>query len=249
MNKLVSIIVPSYNSAEYISDTIESVLNQSYNHWEMIIVDDGSSDHTLKVIQKFVKKDIRIKLFINENNSGPAISRNRAIKESKGRFIAFLDSDDLWLPDKLSLQIDFMIKNNFFFSYSYYSQINEKGNFIKNIDFLPKKVSYYSTMKSNKIGCLTAVYDIDFFGKVYMENLKNRQDYTLWLKLLKKVDFAYCVPVVLAKYRVRDNSISSSKLKLINYHWIIYRHIEKKSFFKSLYYISNYIFIKLFIHK
>lgn len=246
---LVSIITPTYNSEQFISKTIESVLVQSYTNWELILIDDCSIDDTALIINEFVKKDERIKFIQNSTNSGPAISRNKGIKLAKGKYIAFLDSDDLWMDNKLEKQIDFMSVNKYYFTFSFYSQINEKGVFLKNIDNFPMKVSYKSTLKSNKIGCLTAVYDADFFGKVYMENLAKRQDYTLWLKLLKNNIDAYCCPFVLAKYRVRDNSISSNKIKLLKYHWQIYRRIEKNNFFIASYYIINYVFHKLFINK
>ncbi|WP_299017518.1 glycosyltransferase family 2 protein [uncultured Polaribacter sp.] len=243
---LVSIITPSYNSSDYLSETIKTVLSQSYKNWEMIIVDDCSTDATEKIVNSYLEKDSRIKFFKNKINSGPALSRNKAIEYAKGRFISFLDSDDLWIPNKLEKQVEFMLSNNYPFTYSFYSQIDEKGVFIKNIDNLPKFVTYKSSMKSNKIGCLTAIFDTDFYGKLYMEDLANRQDYTLWLKLLKKYDKAYCCPYILAKYRVRNNSISSNKFKLIKYHWVIYKEIEKQNFFMSVYYLSNYIISKFY---
>lgn len=245
-NKIVSIVTPLHNGEEYIAQTIDSVLSQTYPYWELIIVDDCSSDKGLDVVKDYISRDSRIKLIINEVNSGPAITRNKAIEASKGKYIAFLDSDDLWTNDKLEVQIDFMKTNNVYFTFTYYDQITEEGEFIKKVNNLPEKVDYLSSIKSNKIGCLTAVYDVSFFGKVYMENIAKRQDYTLWLKLLKKVEYAYCVPRILAHYRIRKNSVSSNKFKLVKFHWHIYRHIEGHSFFKSLYFISNYIFVRIF---
>lgn len=243
---LVSIITPLHNGEDYVRETIDSVLAQSYNNWELIIVDDCSKDSGVNIVKEYMLIDKRIKLIQNENNSGPALTRNTAINAAEGEFIAFLDSDDLWTSDKLSVQIEFMIKNNYPFTFSYYNQITEDGNFIKAVDNLTLKVNYLSSIKSNKIGCLTAVYNVTYFGKVYMENIAKRQDYTLWLKLLKRVDYAYCVPQVLANYRIRKNSVSSNKIKLVKYHWHIYRNIEKHSFVKSLYFISNYIFVRIF---
>ncbi len=241
----VSIITPLYNGDKYILELVNSVLRQTYSNWELIIVDDCSTDMGVDVLSKYLKQDKRIRLIQNDFNSGPALSRNKAIFEAQGEFIAFLDSDDLWDANKLSVQISYMKRNNIFFSYTYYNQINEQGKIIRKIEELPSKVNYLSTIKSNKIGCLTAVYSVKHFGKVYMENIKKRQDFTLWLKLLKKVDYAYCVPYNLASYRIREGSISSNKLKLVKYHWYIYRRIEKHHFFKSLYFISNYIVSKL----
>lgn len=245
-NEIVSIVTPLHNGEQYVAQTIESVLSQTYPYWELIIVDDCSSDRGCEIVNEYISKDDRIKLIKNEVNSGPAITRNKAIKASIGKYIAFLDSDDLWTSEKLEVQINFMKNNDAYFTFTYYDQITENGGFIKNVDSLPDKVDYLSSIKSNKIGCLTAVYDVSHFGKVYMEDIAKRQDYTLWLKLLKKVQYAYCVPKILAHYRIRENSVSSNKFKLVKFHWHIYRHIEGHSFFRSLYFISNYIFVRIF---
>lgn len=244
--RLVSIVTPLYNGEHYVSETIESVLSQTYKDWELIVVDDCSKDNGCQIVESYIAKDARIKLLKNESNSGPAKTRNTAIAAARGQYIAFLDSDDLWTENKLSDQIDFMNRNEAFFSFSYYEQITEDGNFIKTIDNLPDKVDYLSTIKSNKIGCLTAIYDASHFGKVYMENIAKRQDYTLWLKLLKKTKYAYCVPQILARYRIRENSVSSNKFKLVKYHWHIYRNIEKHSFLRSSFFIINYIYVRIF---
>jgi len=243
---LVSIITPLHNGENFVSETIESVLKQTYSNWEMIIVDDCSTDGGADIVMAYAAKYPRIRFIRNEKNQGPALTRNTAIREAKGEYIAFLDSDDLWTSDKLEKQISFMMKANYPFTFTYYDQISEEGKFLKNVDRLSEKVDYLSTIKSNKIGCLTAVYSVKYFGKVYMENIAKRQDYTLWLKLLKKVDYAYCVPHILAHYRIRENSVSSNKFKLVKYHWHIYKNIEGHSFLKSLYFISNYIFVRIF---
>src|SRR5690606_26481082 len=234
---LVSIVTPLHNGENFVAETIESVLKQTYSYWEMIIVDDCSTDRGPEIVMEYVKNDSRVRFVRNEQNHGPALTRNTAIREAKGEYIAFLDSDDLWTNDKLEKQISFMAKGNHPFTFTYYDQISEEGNFLKNVDQLSDRVNYLSTMKSNKIGCLTAVYSVKYFGKVYMENIAKRQDYTLWLKLLKKIEYAYCVPHILAHYRIRENSVSSNKFKLVKFHWHIYRHIEGHSFFKSLYFI------------
>jgi glycosyltransferase involved in cell wall biosynthesis len=249
MQDLVSIIMPSYNSEKYILESITSIINQSYSNWELLIIDDYSKDKTLNIVSNYCKNDNRIKLYVNEKNLGSAISRNIGIKKSSGRYIAFLDSDDLWHQDKLSKQVNFMRLNKYSFTYSYYSQIDEQGLLLKNINNLPEKVSYISTLKSNKIGCLTAIYDKEFFGKVYMENLQKRQDLTLWLKLLRENNNAYCCKEILANYRIRKNSLSSNKFKLVKFHWIIYRKIEKQNFINSTYYLLYYMCSKLFINK
>ena len=246
MNKaLVSIVTPLHNAEKYISETIESVINQTTKDWELIVIDDGSADGGPAIIEEYHKQDSRVRLIRNKYNLGPAQTRNRGIEAATGRYIAFLDSDDVWLPNKLETQLRFMQTTNSPFTFAYYEQIDEEGNFLKTMDYFPDKVNYRSTMMSNKIGCLTAMYDTQYFGKVYMADIRNRQDYTLWLQLLKKAPYAYCVPEVLARYRVRKGSISSNKWKLVKYHWQIYRHIEKQSFFTSLYYITNYISLRL----
>lgn len=242
---LISIITPLYNSELYIERTINSVLQQSFTNWELFIIDDCSTDNGLKIAQNHAFLDSRIKILINSKNSGAAVSRNKGIEAATGNYIAFLDSDDQWHKNKLKLQLEFMQKHKVNFTYSYYNHIDEDGKELSVTNNLPDKVDYNSTMKSNKIGCLTVVYNIDFFGKMYMEDIRKRQDYTLWLKLLKKTEYAYCVPKVLATYTVRKGSISSNKFSLVKYHWHIYRQIESQSFLKSLYYLSYYIFVRL----
>lgn len=243
---LVSIITPLHNGEDFVEKTIKSVLSQTYKNWELIVIDDCSSDQGLLIVDNYSKNDSRISIFQNNKNSGPAISRNKAIELAKGQYIAFLDSDDLWTEDKLDYQINFMKYNNYPFTYAFYNQIDEQGNFIKSVDKLPLSVNYFSSLKSNKIGCLTAVYDVSYFGKVFMTDIAKRQDYTLWLKLLKKIDFAYCAPKILGNYRIREQSVSSNKFKLIKFHWKIYKDIERQGFFKSVYFITNYILVRIF---
>lgn len=244
-NSLVSIITPLYNAELYIERTLQSVINQTYQNWELLVIDDKSSDKGSLIVKKYTEKDTRIKFLKNNANLGAALTRNKGIEAAQGKYIAFLDSDDTWKPNKLEEQIRFMKENNASFTFTYYNHVNENEKEIRVTDDLPEKVDYISTMKSNKIGCLTAMYDVEKFGKVYMHDLRKRQDYTLWLQLLRKTDYAYCVPKVLATYTVRKGSISSNKWSLIKYHWHIYRHIEKQSFFKSVYYLSYYIFARL----
>lgn len=239
MNNLVSIITPSFNSSNFIEKTIESVIKQSYNNWELIIVDDCSTDDSCLIINKFVQIDPRIKLIKLEENSGAAVARNIGIEAANGRFIAFLDSDDTWLPEKLSEQVSFMLKNDYILTYTQYHQVDENGNLLKHLNF-PSKVNYHELLKTCVIGCLTAMYDTDKIGKMYFPLIKKRQDFALWLKILKIVPYAYCLPLDLASYTVRKDSISSNKLKAAQYNWYLYRNIEGLNFFKSLYYFSHY---------
>jgi len=244
MNNLVSIITPSYNSEKFISETIKSVLNQTYDNWEMIIVDDCSSDNSNEIIKEYSKKDGRIKLIKLEKNSGPAVARNRAIKEAKGRYIAFLDSDDLWMPNKLEKQVEFMKKNNLAFTYSSYYLIDEENHDIGLFN-APERISYRSMLKTCSVGCLTAIYDTNVLGKIYMPNIIKRQDYGLWLKILKIVGETKGIKEPLAFYRIRKNSVSSNKIKAAKYQWKIYRDVENLNLFKSFYYFIHYAYYGL----
>jgi len=239
MTHKVSIITPMHNSASYIAETIDSVLAQSYQNWEMIIVDDASDDQGPGIVREYKKKDPRIKLLVNHSKMGPALTRNLAIENSTGRFIAFLDSDDLWVPDKLEVQIKFMLEDSYAFTFANYGKVNESGEDVGRIT-VPEKVSYKDLLKTCSVGCLTAVYDSQLLGKVYMPVLDKRQDYALWLKILKKIPHGYGIDTVLGKYRLRGKSISANKLKASKYQWIVYREIEGLSVLKSSYYFIFY---------
>jgi teichuronic acid biosynthesis glycosyltransferase TuaG len=233
----VSIIMPSYNAEKTIVQSIQSVLQQNYSNWELLITDDKSTDNTVKIINQFVAKDTRIKLFENEQNLGAGGSRNRSIKESKGRYIAFLDSDDLWLDNKLAIQIDYMQKNDIALSYTWYQKFGDKGDggFVK-----PQlTVTYQQLLYSNVIGCLTAVYDTELLGKRYMPLIRKRQDMGLWLDILKDVDMAHGIPDVLAKYRV-DSGMTQNKFNVLKWQWRFYRDVVGLTTFKSLPYFIGY---------
>lgn len=236
---LVSIITPSYNSALLIVPTIKSVISQSVGNWEMIIVDDCSSDNSVEVIQSFVERDPRIKLIQLSENSGAAVARNTAIEAAKGRYIAFLDSDDAWLPNKLEKQIAFMQENNYPFTYAAYDKVNESDEVFGHVG-VPSKVAYSDLLKSCSIGCLTAIYDTEYFGKVYMPLIRKRQDLGLWLKLLKKTKYAYGLNETLGLYKVRSDSISANKKSAALFTWRLYREVEQINLLKSIYYFSHY---------
>ena len=242
-NKLVSIITPSYNSTKYISQTIDSVINQLYENWEMLIIDDCSPDNANEIIEKYSKKDIRIKLIKLTKNSGPAIARNEGIKQAKGKYIAFLDSDDIWLPEKLEKQVNFMKNNNLAVTCSSYYTIDENNNKI-NTRIVKELFSYSDMLKSNYIGNLTGIYDCEKLGKVYMDNV-GHEDYTLWLKIMKKVATTKAISEPLAKYRILNNSISANKLKVLKWQWNIYRNIVRLDIFRSLYYFLCYIYFSI----
>ncbi len=228
MNELVSIIMPSYNTAKFISETIESVLAQTYTNWELIIVDDCSTDNTDEVVKSFLS-DNRIKYIKNEKNSGAAISRNRALRESKGKWIAFLDSDDLWMPEKLERQIAFMEASGYHFSYTNYIEIDEESKPNGKRVTGPKKITKHGMYNYCWMGCLTVMYDAETVGLVQIEDIKKNNDYAMWLKACKKAD-CYLLDETLAKYRKRSGSISNhGYTKLIKWHYKLYREAEKKN--------------------
>lgn len=245
---LVSIIMPSYNSSKTIRASINSILAQSYDNWELLITDDQSTDDTLEIIKDLAAKDSRIKIFQNENNSGAGISRNKSISNAQGRFIAFLDSDDMWEKDKLTKQINFMIKNGYHLTYTQYIKVDEDGN-IKGKIHPPLEVDYNELLKSNVIGCLTAIYDTEKLGKVFMPSIRKRQDMALWLKILQVIPKAYCFPEELAIYREGRGSLSSNKLAILFVQWKFYRGYLKFNFLKSLWYFNFYILRALKKHK
>lgn len=239
MNGLVSIIMPTYNSKKFLLESIDSVLNQDYTSWELIIVDDCSSDSSYDIAQEFSQIDSRIRSLRLDKNSGAAAARNLGISESNGRFIAFLDSDDVWLPDKLRKQIFFMVENDVCFSFSAYEKMGVDGEFLGSIGVSCKE-SYRSLLKTCSIGCLTAIYDTERIGKMYMRLDTKREDYALWLDILKKTEFAYGINECLAKYRVYSSQNSANKLKMARENWVLYRKIEKLGFFYTLYVFGNY---------
>ncbi len=249
MKELVSIIMPNYNSASFIEESIVSVLSQGYENWELILVDDCSSDDSLKAIEALIADDKRIKLLQLTQNGGPAVARNRAIEEAKGRYIAFLDSDDLWHADKLSRQVSFMKDHDIALSYTGYYRIKETGGEIVDQIKVPQKVNHSELLKQNIIGCLTAIYDTEKIGKVYMPDILKRQDFGLWLRILKKVPYAYGLDEPLAYYRVRTASVSSNKILASKYNWRLYREVEKLPIYKAIYYFGWYTYKSILKYK
>src|SRR5690625_1884905 len=239
---LVSVITPAYNAEKFIGETMESVLNQTYPHWEMIIVDDQSTDHTVSIVEAYQEKDNRIKLIKLKENSGSAVARNTAMDHATGKYLAFLDSDDLWTPKKLERQVAFMEENDFAFTFTKYVRMREDGTETKAVTKAPKRVGYTQLMKHCVIGCLTVMLDKEKIGNERMVNIRTRQDYAFWLTLTRKGFDAYGLPEVLAKYRLVEDSISSNKLKAAKQNWYVYHHIEKQSLLKSIWYFINYAF-------
>lgn len=246
---LVSIITPVFNSAGYVSETILSVKRQTYSSWELLIVDDCSTDGTEQVVSKFSKDDKRIRYFRLEKNSGAGVARNKGIRESKGKYIAFLDSDDKWRPEKLSIQIAIMEEKNYDFTYTDYLILDQKNEKEIQFEALLDKVTYSDVIKFNYIACSTVIYNQKNLGKVYMPDFRNRQDWALWIQLLKKTDTAYCIKQELTIYFRRKDSISSSKFKMVKYHWLIYRQFLEQKFIKSLYLLFRNIILHLYYGK
>lgn len=252
MKELVSIIMPSYNTAEYISEAIESVLAQTYSYWELIIVDDCSTDNTDEIVKMYLS-DERIKYIKNKINRGAAISRNRALREARGRWIAFLDSDDIWLPCKLKIQIEFMLNKKCSFSYTEYEEINECG--------IPVGIKVSGPKKLTKIimhcycwpGCLTVMYDRNVIGNIQITDIKKNNDYAMWLKVCRKTE-GYLCPTVLAKYRIRKGSISNhGYFKLLRWHYKLFRESEEKNILCAIIYTGINVFFgiwkKIFYRK
>lgn len=228
MSELVSIIMPSYNTARFIKETVESVLLQSYTNWELLIVDDCSTDDTDDVVAQLLG-DSRIKYIKNSENSGAAESRNRALREAKGKWIAFLDSDDLWEPFKLEKQIAFMKNNGYHFSYTNYIEIEENSKPNGKAVTGPKRITKSGMYNYCWMGCLTVMYDAEAIGLIQIENIRKNNDYAMWLKACKKAD-CYLLDEVLAKYRKRSGSISNhGYTKLIKWHYRLYRIAEHKN--------------------
>ena|SRR5690554_904730 len=236
---IVSVISPLYNCSDYLEQTIQSVISQTYGNWEMIMVDDCSTDKSIEIAQKYAAQDSRIKVLQLEKNSGAAVARNTAIEAAQGRYIAFLDSDDKWLPHKLETQIQFMEDNDVAFNYAAYEKLNEQGEVVGTVG-VPEKVSYSDLLKVCSIGCLTAVYDTQKLGKIYMPLIRKRQDLGLWLRILKKTPYAYGVQEVLGQYQLRSDSISANKRSAAQFTWKLYREVEQLNFFVAGYYFAHY---------
>jgi teichuronic acid biosynthesis glycosyltransferase TuaG len=253
MEALVSIITPTYNSAKYIAETIFSVQNQTYQNWEIIIIDDDSTDETAPIILELAKKDKRIQFYKLNENSGTGIARNYALKYAKGKYIAFLDSDDLWKPEKLQKQIRFLKQNKVAFTFSFFECIDEKGMALNKRMESPKKLSLLRLFFCNYIGNLTAIYDSEELGKIPIATIRKRQDWILWITILKKIKVAYPLEESLAFYRIRNNSVSSNKIKLLkeNYN-VYYKYYKYNALVSALFlmiFIFNHLFVKSFYTK
>lgn len=236
---LVSIIMPAYNSDKFISESIESVLSQTYNNWELLIVDDCSQDSTTKIINEYCVKDKRVKLFQNNKNSGPAVTRNNAINQANGRFIAFLDSDDIWLPEKLALQIKLMQKEQYSFTYTGYHRISEDSQSEGRIIKVPKQLNYFQLLRNTAITTSTVVIDIETAGKIQMKETYY-DDFACWLEVMNRGIVAYGINEDLLKYRVASSSVSRNKINSVKQVWNAYRSVEGLSFIFSVWCFFGY---------
>ena len=217
---LVSIIMPAFNSELFIGEAINSVLRQSFSDWELIICDDASVDTTIDICKDYETQDIRIRLVQNQFEKGASGARNSCLVEAKGRYIAFLDSDDIWLQNKLESQLSFMHKNGYAFTYSYHRVMSEDGIIIGDC-YAPSRVNNHLMHISNFIPCLTVVYDTFIIGKVFQPNIVKRNDFALWLTILNggNVKYAYCLPEVTACYRANSYGLSSNKFQALKYFY------------------------------
>lgn len=238
--------MPTYNCGKYIAQSLDSVIAQTVTDWEIQIVDDCSTDNTSEVLKPYLGRYPNIHYTVLPRNGGPAAARTEAIKRASGKYIAFLDSDDLWLPDKLEKQISFMEKTGAAFSAAGYGLMDEDGKGLHTVFIPPKKTDYKKMIRlSNPLGNLTVMYDQEALGKFEVPPIKKRNDFALWLKILKKTDYCYGMEEVLGTYRSgRAGSVSSNKLAQAKYHWQLYRQIEKHSLIRSVYELGCWAFVK-----
>lgn len=252
---LVSIITPNFNCEKYIRKTIESVQAQTYSNWEMLVVDDCSTDNSSKILEEISEKDNRVRILQNEHNSGAAVSRNYGLREAKGKWIAFLDSDDLWKSDKLERQLGFMVNNQYAASYTDSIYVDDSGtpNGIRETG--PKKVGYNKLLLFNFLSTCSVMYDRDIVGLVQIPDLKKRNDYAMWLKVAKKTSF-YLLNDPLTMYRIRTAGSLSNKSgglikqrSLIKDHFVMFRKNEEFSVVKSYIFVAvniiGYVFKKI----
>ncbi|HSI71136.1 MAG TPA: glycosyltransferase family 2 protein [Gillisia sp.] len=238
---LVSVIMPAYNSADFIGEAIESVLAQTWNNWELLVIDDASTDGTVKIVKEYSSKHPNIIILKNSTNLGTGSSRNKGIKAATGRFIAFLDADDLWMPGKLEKQLRFMQSKDLAMTFSSYYLMDEEGNPLnREVKALPE-LTYDKLLKSNYVGNLTGIYDVGKVGKVYAPLIRKRQDWALWLEILKKLGSTLGITEPLAYYRVRRDSVSRNKWKLIRHNFKIYRSFLNYGLLKSCRSMSRFL--------
>lgn len=242
---LVSIIMPVFNAQKYVNEAINSVISQTYKNWELIITDDCSTDNTQMIVDKYVSQYSNINYYRLSKNQGPAIARNNSLMKANGKYIAFLDSDDVWMSHKLDTQLRYMKENKIAFSYSNYSLINEQGMLLNRTITVPKSITYNQYLRNTIIGCLTVIIDKEQVGDFRIPEIRTSEDMALWLLIMKRGYIAYGIKESLANYRIVSNSFSAHKIKAAQDVWVVYRDIEKLSLFISvvnfLFYVYNAI--------
>lgn len=234
-NKTVSVIIPVYNASKYIRKTIESVLNQTYKDIEIVLVDDCSKDNSKEIIDEFIKNHQNIVYHLQEKNTGAAVARNKALDLAKGRFVAFLDSDDLWYPEKIEKQLSLMVNKDIAFCYTAYEMIDDNDNLIKGKIKILQKAEYKHLLKRTMISTPTVLLDRQLIGDLKMPLRRTGQDYAFWLLLLRNVDAAYGIDEALVKVRRRGNSLSANKFRNIQDVWSIQTKNEKINPFIATY--------------
>lgn len=242
IENLVSIVTPVYNAERFIEKTINSVQAQTYEQFEMILVDDCSPDDSAAVIKNLAALDTRIKYVKLEENAGAAVARNTGLEYAKGQYIAFIDSDDVWKPEKLAKQIAFMKKNDYAFTYTNFEMVEEDGTVINASVPLPEKLNYSGLLKNTAIACSTVIIDRKIIGDFRMPLVRKGQDTATWLKILRTHEYAYLFNEVMGSYRQVQGSISSNKIGALKRTWNTYRNIEKLPLPKALYYFAFYVF-------
>lgn len=241
MNSKFSVIMPAYNAAKFIKESIESVLSQSYGNWELIVINDASTDNTKEIVNSYTLKDKRVKLINLERNKGIANARNIGIQHVTGRYVSFLDSDDLWKNEKLEKQKKFMEKNNVVFCYTEFELIDEVGKLLNQKRVVPESLEYKELLKVNHIGCLTVTIDLRTIKKVEMPYIKH-EDYATWLRILKDYNIkAYGLKESLAYYRKTSTSTSANKLLTLKWTWDIYSNFLGYGKFKAIFLMCSFI--------
>lgn len=234
---LVSILMPCFNSGRFVEEAVRSVQAQTFSDWELLVCDDNSNDNSLQILERLAAADDKISVLENNGPRGAPGARNTCLSEAKGRYIAFLDSDDIWLPQKLELQLRFMKETNAPFVFSYCENITEEGDLLSVIK-APKTVSFQKLLACNFIPCLTVIYDSKILGKVKQPNIKKRNDFALWLRILRENrDIkAWCYPEVIARYRVNNYGLSANKLTAIKYFYRCLRQFAGLGIIASVFY-------------
>jgi len=238
---LISIITPVFNSEIYLSESVNSVLSQTFTDFELILINDASSDRSGELLKQFAESDSRIIIIENEQNSGPAVSRNKGIEKARGEFLAFLDADDLWYPEFLGQMLAFMREKKCVLACASHERVDENLNRKYQPFIVPEKASYEDLLKTCSIPMLTGMLHVKKTGKYYFPDLKVNNDYGFWLKILRDVDFVYGNKKILAKYRMRSGSVSRNKFRSMRYIWKLYREQEGAGLIKSVFWSVRYI--------